>query len=93
MEKRLYAIDVPETGVTYIGTAENKGGIGFNERATLSDVVVVNTISLATKKYESYSEAARNTWELSAKARMKESLIEAEINKIINCIGSLSLKE
>jgi len=90
MEKTiLYAIDVPETGVTYIGLSNRKSGIGMGEVAALGEVAVVDTSTLTDRKiHPNYVKGVRKEWE-DTKPRLETSLIEAEVKKVINKVGPL----
>ena len=87
----LYAIDVPETGVTYIGVYNGECGIGPGEEAQLCEVVIVDTNTLTDKsKYANYKIGAEKEWRNGEKRdRLQSSGIEKEINKIINVVTKL----
>ncbi len=89
--RELYAIDIPESGLTYIGVAP---AIGLNyERPKLSGLIIFKTelIVQRVRGEGSYEKIARGIWEDGKKARSpKESSLEVK-SKIIHPLGEVAI--
>jgi len=89
-EENLYAIDIPQTGITYIGTSKDDS-TWSSRFLIMQNVTLANTQKLIKQKMptETYKEGVFRYWKNEGNQKIPNTQIERKIEKIIHNLGKL----